>query len=433
MIVVEKPHIDLSAARHYRNEVNYEHGCIVVKPGDQIADRYEIRHRIGRGGFGTVYEAVDTQLNRVVAVKVLDKQSRTENDTLRFKQEAVVAAQINHPNVVTIHDVGVSKDDVLYIVMQRLEGVSLADHLSSCGFVPAETGLPHIIHCLEGLAEGHALGIVHKDLKPANLFITNPHTPKERMHVIDFGVARLVHDERMTSTGRIVGTPRYLAPEYISKTQVSPQIDVYQMALLLVELLSGHPCIPRDEGQMQACERHMSGALEIPEFIKRSELHPIVTKALSVDPANRYRDGAEFAQALRGINLTEMSLSQPTIGIPTNVKGTDPTPPTRLLPIRPESVSDPARKPSPKPNTKTAAEKVQPLARLEPGPTETSAASETTSWVPVALVTLVVGILIGGVIFMATRKPMKNTSTAEETTVAADAVPKTQPAAKTDP
>ena len=154
---------------------------------------------------------------------------------------------------------------------------------------------------LDALAEGHRLGIVHKDLKPENLYLVDPGGSRELMKILDFGVARVNSSEvaKLTTAGQLLGTPRYLAPEYIKSQTVSPAIDVYQMALIISEALTGIPAVTGDP--FHAMMLHCSGKLQISSFLLEGPVGDVFRKAISIDPAQRYADCGEFARALDSV------------------------------------------------------------------------------------------------------------------------------------
>lgn len=274
--------------------------------GARIADRYRVVREIGSGGYGSVYAAVDERLSREVAVKVLHSlQTRSARGFERelrdrFEREAKIMGRIHHPNFVEVYDVGVDKQQ-LFLVMELVEGRSLGEELFRNGPMSPQRALPLFIDALKGLGEGHSRGIVHKDLKPDNLLLTRQQGT-DRLKILDFGVARVAHEERITRTGLIVGTPQYFAPEYLTSGQVTPALDVYQMALILIEVISGQPCVPESMSFMQMCNAHFKGRLEIPAELTENDFGFVLRRATALDPGVRYHDANHFAQALSAID-----------------------------------------------------------------------------------------------------------------------------------
>lgn len=279
----------------------------ILEPGELFADRYEIERRIGIGGFGSVYCATDTNLRRQCALKVLDVYQSAPNPRAaqqirkRFEREAMIAGTIQHPGIVQVFDAGdVTHNgwECLYLVMELLDGWNLEDHLYRYQRFEAKTLLPMFHRLLLGIASGHARDIVHKDLKPGNIFYHCPNTPDQRLVVFDFGIARILHDERYTATGHLVGTPQYLAPEYILDQSVTPRFDVYQLGLILCELLMGVPVVSPSDSFIGTCQAHVNGEVELPKQILDTPLGPIVRKACEPNPDDRYAEAGEFAEAL---------------------------------------------------------------------------------------------------------------------------------------
>lgn len=274
---------------------------------DRLGGRYTPTRRIGKGGYGDVWLAHDDKEGRDVAIKILSvgdrSRSTAKNKLERFRREAISMAKIQHPNAVAIFDVGaIPEKQELFLVMELLVGRNLWEELELNGPLRPDRCLRRFIDALDGLEAAHAVGVIHKDLKPANLFLNNVGTAMEQMKVIDFGIARMESLTKLTGTGRMAGSPRYLAPEYIMGEEVTPAIDVYQIALILVEALSGSPCIPREQKFFEICQAHILGQLEIPPSLLNSELGPILVRALKRHPSERYASAREFAHALSLVN-----------------------------------------------------------------------------------------------------------------------------------
>lgn len=273
--------------------------------GDTISGRYEVRGVLGQGGFAVVYRAWDRVVDREVAIKVLNTfadavdETNTQRAVERFEREARAAAMITHPNVVTIFDLGVAdRFGRPYIVMELLDGHDLATELKENGAMAPARALTLFMGALAGLAAGHARGIVHKDLKPANLFLTGIDTPEEKLNLFDFGIARLGAGEAgLTKTGEMFGTPQYMAPEYIAAGEVSLALDVYQMGLILVEMFTGRKVVEADVA-ITAAMTHGKGALPLPVELLEGPLGDVLLGALAHDPALRFADAAVFLEAL---------------------------------------------------------------------------------------------------------------------------------------
>ena len=277
-----------------------------LQPGTLVDGRYRITRKIGQGGFAMVYLAEHSSLGKSVALKVLDLTGNTRDVTMfrtRFQREAQLASKLEHPNIVRIYDFGfVEQNQQPYMAMEYLEGHDLEEELLRFGPLDPERALRLFQGALSGLGEAHKHSIVHKDLKPSNLFITNPNTPQERMVVLDFGIARLHNDPdgKLTQTSQYTGTPAYAAPEYIHDQTATPALDVYQMGLILGESLSGTPVV-QASSPMAYLVAHCNGQQRLDERLIGTPIAHIIRQALSVDPQDRYQDALEFLQALNTV------------------------------------------------------------------------------------------------------------------------------------
>ncbi len=196
---------------------------------------YHIEELLGEGGMGTVYRATDTFLRRPVAIKMLHPHLLRDATFMeRFKNEAVLSAQLNHPNVATLYNfLQVHSDNVM--VMEWVDGMTLERLITKQGKLPLETAVRVVIQALDGLQHAHYKGILHRDIKPANLMLTREGTVK----LMDFGIARMAGSQRLTRADRVVGTLEYMAPELLNGAESSIQSDLYAIGVLLYELLSG--------------------------------------------------------------------------------------------------------------------------------------------------------------------------------------------------
>ncbi|MBV8201861.1 MAG: serine/threonine protein kinase, partial [Acidobacteria bacterium] len=202
---------------------------------DRVIGNYRIVEKVGAGGMGTVYRAVDLMLEREVAIKAIRPELSREPEIVeRFRAEAKMLARLNHPAIATIYSFFVEGED-LYLAMEFVRGRSLAWLLHNAGPLPWERALPLLAGALDGIEQAHRAGIVHRDLKSENLMLTESGTVK----VMDFGIARLVGSGRLTRTGLLVGTLHYMAPEQIRGEEVDRRADVYALGAVLYEVLTG--------------------------------------------------------------------------------------------------------------------------------------------------------------------------------------------------
>lgn len=291
-----------------------------LKIGDRIQARYEIRNLLGMGGFAAVFLAYDTEIEREVAIKVLNVTSLlargSERDVMleRFKREAKLAAQITHPCVVQIFDYGVLEDQGdPFIIMEMLEGHDLEDEIQETGGLDPARVIPLFVDCLEALGDAHEMGIVHKDLKPSNLFLTDPGSRREMLKIVDFGIAHPGDGEgegenggkRLTKTGLMLGTFEYLSPEYIEEQIITPALDVYQMGLILVEVFVGSAVVS-ETTPWKCTMAHVRRELEVPSALWQSPLGPVIDRALAFEPGDRFATAGEFADALADIDPDEV-------------------------------------------------------------------------------------------------------------------------------
>jgi serine/threonine protein kinase len=211
--------------------------------GTIVADRYRVDALLGRGGMGAVYRAEDLDAARSVALKILRRHLvESAEATARFQREALVGGKLTHPNCVGVTDVGSCADGAVYLTMELLEGESLGDVLQREGALPWRRALHIVRHVLEGLGHAHALGIVHRDIKPDNIFLCPRDGDSDLARVLDFGIAKLVggaEGPAITQAGLTVGTPDYLSPEQASGGQLDGRSDLYAVSVVLFELLTG--------------------------------------------------------------------------------------------------------------------------------------------------------------------------------------------------
>lgn len=278
--------------------------------GTIIDGRYLLEGRLGRGGFAWVYEAHHTDLERPAAVKLLDPPRAPAADSFRkrFMREAKIVARLSHPNIVTVYDFGMHEaTEQPYIAMELLKGHDLEDELRTNGPLDPARAKRLFVGAAEALRVAHAAGVVHKDLKPSNLFIADPDTPSERLVLLDFGIALTIDDEsRITKVGAFTGTPAYVAPEYARTIEVTPAVDVYQLGLILSESLSGVPCVDA-QAPMQMILAHCNGDIVIPDTVANSPFGEVIAQATAFDPADRHGEGGALAVALDAIDVTGMA------------------------------------------------------------------------------------------------------------------------------
>lgn len=259
---------------------------------------YRILRRLGRGGFATTYLAQHEQRGEPVALKVPHPHLLDDAEAMRrFHQEALLGATLDHPNLVRVLDPG-PEGASSWMAFEYVEGPVLEALLAEPGLLPLSRVLEVALAVAEALAHAHAHGIVHRDLKPANILMSRP------IRVMDFGIARLMDTQTLTTTYAFLGTPRYSAPEAQLKTGVGPAADRYSLGILLFEMLAGHPPFEGDT-PFEILERHRRDPLpdlrklrpDVPEALAR-----LVSRLARKEPDERPED-AEVIQRLRQIQL----------------------------------------------------------------------------------------------------------------------------------
>jgi serine/threonine-protein kinase len=263
----------------------------------QIA-RYRILGELGRGAMGVVYRAEDPALDRVVALKTIllsdDVENRKEYEK-RFAIEARAAGKLNHPSIVTTFDFG-EEGDLAFLAMELLEGTDLRTRLKD-GALATEEAVEIALQVAEGLAFAHERGVVHRDIKPGNIMLLERGGAK----IMDFGIARMHSEDFKTSTGMVLGTPRFMSPEQIAGGAVDQRSDIFSLGVVLYEMLTGQMLFAGADSPQIA---HNVTTLEHEPPSRRNRevsslLDFVVARALKKDPAVRYQDAYELAGDLR--------------------------------------------------------------------------------------------------------------------------------------
>ena len=262
--------------------------------GTILAEKYRLEEEIGSGNFGTVYKATHLGLNLHVAVKVLQTSlGTTMEDLARFQREGMSACRVKHPNAVSVLDFGVTATGVSYLVMELLEGRSLADEIEESGKLSPHRCMDIIEPVCAALEEAHSVGLLHRDLKPANIFLHHERG-KEIIKVVDFGTAKFRDDasaNNLTLQGTVIGTPAYLAPERLANRPYDGRSDVYSLGVMLYQMLCGKvPFEATDGNPMTVAMMHMNDAAkslagEIPDVTE--SIDKVVSMALEKDPGKR--------------------------------------------------------------------------------------------------------------------------------------------------
>ncbi|HEX4944442.1 MAG TPA: protein kinase [Usitatibacteraceae bacterium] len=289
-----------------------------------VLGRYKIVSEIGQGAMGTVYKAVDPIIDRTVAIKTinlnLSKQELEEYEA-RFQQEIKAAGRLNHPNIVTIYDVG-KTEQVAYMAMEFLEGQELKDIIASGKLPPTEQTVDIIAQVADGLWFAHQQDIVHRDVKPSNIMVLKGGIAK----ITDFGIARLPNSAVKTMTGLILGSPRYMSPEQVIGKSLDTRTDIFSLGVVLYEALTG--IAPFDGDNVNAIMYSTVNTAPPPPSTHNRQLPAmldlIVAKAMAKAVDDRYQTVKEFADDLREARR-QLDAARPSVAL----KARSAPPPSR--------------------------------------------------------------------------------------------------------
>jgi eukaryotic-like serine/threonine-protein kinase len=273
--------------------------------------KYDVMEEIGSGGMATVYRARDPRLERDVALKLIHRHLRQSTEVAaRFNSEARVVAKLRHPNVVEVYDVSDEDDDERYLVVELVRGPTLRALLTKHKVLPVELAAEIVLELAAALEHAHSLGVIHRDIKPENVLIDAPRvgaTPSDeellraRIKLTDFGIAKLLDAQGVTSTGQVLGSPAHMAPEQIEGKPVDVRADVFSLAVLFYEAIVGS--LPfAGKNPAQVLRNVLEGNFAPPERVRPeigSRWGAIVVKALSRDPDQRFDTIVDFANAVR--------------------------------------------------------------------------------------------------------------------------------------
>lgn len=269
-------------------------------------DRYQVERFIGGGGMGAVYVARHTMLQHPVALKLLHPAIAQRGDILeRFLREARATASLGNRHIVRVHDCAVTPEGTAFIAMERLEGESVQGLLDREKRLEPGRAMEITGQILDGLAEAHAAGIVHRDMKPGNVFLT-PTRNGDHVTILDFGISKIRSSEvaALTQTGSMMGTPHYMAPEQIwNAKEIDHRADLYAVGVMLYEMLTGRlPYEARNDAELlvKACTTDPIPLRELGTNLPAS-LVQVVDRAMLRDPGQRFQSATEFADALRAI------------------------------------------------------------------------------------------------------------------------------------
>ena len=281
-----------------------------------LAGRYALRSEIGRGGCAVVYEAHDLRLGRIVALKLVKSNARDSQAPARLAREARAGAALHHPNICALSDAGYLEDGRPYLVMERLHGETLTQMLYRIGKLSPDDAIDIALQLLSALAAAHGAGVVHRDVKPDNIFLLHRNGCGPFVKLLDFGMCRraaparpaapaqpvrMSDDMTLTRAGQVVGTPEYMSPEQVSgKREFDRRIDLYAVGVILYEALTGQRAFPGKDARevvVSVLVRQLPALRQLRPDVP-VHLERIVTRAMTRDAAVRYQSADEFQRDL---------------------------------------------------------------------------------------------------------------------------------------
>ncbi len=273
--------------------------------GTQIDNKYDVLENVGQGGMSVVYKAMQTAMNRVVALKML-KMGLSSDPIFkqRFVREVSLLGKLNHPNIVTVFDSGTTPDGHLYLAMDFLSGSTLQDVLDKSGAMPIERAAPLILQICDALNHAHKRDIIHRDLKPGNIMIETDHRGQEVVKIVDFGLAKMGEgSERLTRAGELWGSSFYMSPEQCNGAESDVRTDIYSFGIVMYQMVTGK--VPfRGSGFMETVTKQLN---EPPPPLKITKadlnlpdmLEIVMFKCLEKAPENRFQSVADLKSALQ--------------------------------------------------------------------------------------------------------------------------------------
>lgn len=279
--------------------------------GSIIGERYRVLGHLGTGGMGAVYRVEHTMMSKQLALKLLRPELSTQPSVIeRFEREARSAARLDHAHIVRITDFGKTSDGALFMVMELVEGLSLSEHLVRRGPLPIDRALTLLDQILDALAHAHANAVIHRDVKPANIMLTEAApgaTGPTRAKLVDFGIAKITareaDDTGLTQVGAVIGTPRYMSPEQAAGEAIDLRTDLYAVGVLAFELLTGRAPF-EGTSSVEVLSKHLTAA--VPPMLmqgvdpaRKAALEAVVRKALAKRREERFATAEALREALR--------------------------------------------------------------------------------------------------------------------------------------
>jgi len=305
-----------AAASPPLNQVNtgtQEVVSIANLQGKTIGGKYEVQSILGEGGMAVVYKAYHKHMERTVVIKVMQGWLMSNKNSLeRFEREYKLTAKLNHPNIVNVYDVGFLSQQEPYLVMEFIKGESLAEKVGRQGAMPLATVANITIQICRGLQEAHSMGIIHRDLKPENILLQEKSDRPDWVKIVDFGISHLVAgSKRLTKTGKMVGTPEYIAPEQLRDRPIDIRADIYALGIIIFEMLTGTVPFTAESTEAVLMKHLLEDTPQLSTYREDisddSLFSQIVIKALQKNPDDRYQTATELRldmeQALHQVML----------------------------------------------------------------------------------------------------------------------------------
>jgi eukaryotic-like serine/threonine-protein kinase len=325
---------------------------------DILNGQFQILQKIGAGGMGAVYKALQSDMNRMVGVKILHPKLANRKDLVsRFRREARAMSQLTHPNTVKVFLYGELDDGSLYIIMEFLEGKNLNQTVRTEGPFPLERALPILVQACGALDEAHKAGIIHRDLKPENIFLVQSNALHDYPKLLDFGLAKVGERQMrpgsimLTQEGMVFGTPEFMSPEQAQGKPLTPASDVYSLAVILYEVLTGK--LPFDaKSAMDFIQLHVTGKpisvnQRVPGRTFPLLLEQILDRALAKRAEDRFSSAAELAVALQAVLQGATALPPQLVETGKAIAGPGPQGQNRPFALPATPSPSPGQSPSP--------------------------------------------------------------------------------------
>jgi serine/threonine-protein kinase len=273
----------------------------------ELGDRYSVISKIGQGGSAAVFKVQDKQLNKPFAVKVMRPELVSDDQAnLRFKQEAEAAARMTHPNLVSVYGSGITDNKAPYLVMDCLDGKTLAQTLQEEEYLYSERAVDILIQCCEALVHMHMKGVVHRDIKPSNIFLTKAENNTDIVKIVDFGIAKLhscQENTHLTQTGAVFGSPLYMSPEQCRGETIDFRSDIYSLGCVAYEMLTGVSPFAADN-PIKTIIKHINGSVTPPGIAGSAyqipeALQSIIMRCLETESKLRYQTVDELLHQLK--------------------------------------------------------------------------------------------------------------------------------------